>query len=249
MFVKICGTTSEEDALLSIALGADAVGFIFAPSKRQITASAVSDIIKRLPVDEVLTVGVFRDETPQRVVEQVLQSGVRAVQLHGSESKEDVEYIRSKLPLTIIKVLPAGSRDVKRSHKLGVDIVMLDAPNPGSGQVFDWNLASEVPDSVKLIIAGGLNPTNVVDVIEKVQPFGVDVASGVESAPGRKDPRKLREFIKNAKTAHESIAARKADALREVEREAEVVAITTEDVPPTRKESVLYDWQLEGDDE
>src|SRR4051812_4502212 len=98
MFVKICGTTSEEDALLAVALGADAVGFVLAPSKRQVTPEVVSDIVKRLP-PEILTVAVFRNESRDRVVDVALKTGVRAVQLHGFETPEDVAYIKSKLPL------------------------------------------------------------------------------------------------------------------------------------------------------
>jgi phosphoribosylanthranilate isomerase len=200
MFVKICGTTTEEDALLAVAMGADAVGFIMAPSPRQITAATASDIIKRMP-PEIMTVGVFRNETPQRVVEQVLQSGVRAVQLHGQEKPEEVEFIRSKLPLVIIKAFPAGDKDVRRADEFHADMVLLDAPSPGSGQVFDWRLADGVPDGVRLLLAGGLNTSNVTEAIEAVRPHGVDVVSGVESSPGKKDPRKLREFVKAAKEA------------------------------------------------
>jgi phosphoribosylanthranilate isomerase len=241
MFVKICGTTSEEDALLSVALGADAVGFIMAPSKRQVTASVVSDIVKRLPT-EVMTVGVFRGDDPKRIVEQVLTSGVRAVQLHGQESPEDVAFIRSKLPLTIIKVFPAGSSLVEKADEFHADVVMLDAPNPGSGQVFDWRLADGVPDGVKLLIAGGLNPLNVADAIESIQPWGVDVASGVEASPGRKDPRKLREFIKNARNAHERIT----EIAAEREQQQDAAAVET---PQRRSGSAVFDWETEGVDD
>jgi phosphoribosylanthranilate isomerase len=200
VFVKICGNTTEEDALLAVALGADALGFIFAPSPRQITPSAASDIIKRLP-NEVLTVGVFRNETPQRVIDAVMKSGVRGVQLHGMERPDDIRLIKSRLPLVTIKAFPAASPAVRRAGEYHADIVLLDAPSPGSGQVFDWRLAEGVPDGIRLLLAGGLNPENVADAIERVRPWGVDVVSGVEASPGRKDPRKLREFIQRAKDA------------------------------------------------
>jgi phosphoribosylanthranilate isomerase len=244
MFVKICGTTSEEDALLSVALGADAVGFIFAPSKRQVTATAVSDIVKRLP-PEVMTVGVFRDDDAQRVVDQVLASGVRAVQLHGQETRKDIEFIRSKLPLTIIKVVAAGSSQVQKADKYRADMVMLDAPNPGSGQVYDWRLADGVPDGVKLIIAGGLNPENVHAAIESVQPWGVDVATGVEASPGRKDPRKLREFIKNAKDAHQRIT----ELAQQRELQDDIAVVDEEPKNVRRDGSSVFDWELEGVDD
>lgn len=210
MFVKICGTTNEEDALLSVAMGADALGFIFAPSPRQIQAGLVEDIVKRIP-PEILTVGVFRNEPVDRVIEVVLKSGVRAVQLHGRETADDVRLIKSRLPLAVIKAFSAGSAEVRSADRYGADAVLLDAPSPGSGQVFDWRLAEGVPDRVRLMLAGGLDPDNVADAIEAVHPWGVDVASGVEATPGRKDPRKLREFIKRAKAAAPTIRQHRSD--------------------------------------
>jgi len=200
MFVKICGTTSEEDALLAVALGADALGFIFAPSPRQVAPALVADIVKRLP-PEVLTVGVFRNEMPSRLVDIVLETGVRGVQLHGSEGPDAITTIRSKLPLVMIKAIPAGHPEVRRAGRYKSDIVLLDAPSPGSGQVFDWRLAEGVPDGIRLMLAGGLGPENVAEAIEGVHPWGVDVVTGVEASPGRKDPVKLREFIRRAKEA------------------------------------------------
>lgn len=200
MFVKICGTTSEEDALLAVAMGADAVGFVFAPSPRQITPGRVSDIVKRLPPD-VLPVGVFRDESTARILEIVLATGVRGVQLHGREGPDVIATLKAKLPLIAIKAFAAGSSAVRQAAGYGADIVLLDAPNPGSGQVFDWRLAEGVPDGVRLMLAGGLDPDNVAEAIEAVHPWGIDVVSGVEVAPGRKDPRKLRAFVQRAKRA------------------------------------------------
>ena len=199
MFVKICGTTTEEDALLAVAMGADAIGFIFAPSPRQVHPAKVSDIVKRLP-PEILTVGVFRDEHPERVVEVVNQAGLKAAQLHGQESVEQSRWVRERVAITI-KAFPAGSRAVDRAMEYGSDVVMLDAPSPGSGQVFDWKLVDGVPPGARLLLAGGLTPENVTDAIGQAQPWGVDVVTGVESAPGRKDPTKLRKFIAAAKAA------------------------------------------------
>ncbi|MHB8506724.1 MAG: phosphoribosylanthranilate isomerase, partial [Acidimicrobiales bacterium] len=144
MIVKVCGTTNEDDALLSVALGADMLGFIFAPSPRQIAPQVASDIAKRLPADEVVPVGVFRDELPQRVVDIALRSGMRAVQLHGDETPEQTRWIRARVPM-VIKVFAAGDRRVARAREYGADVLMLDAPSPGSGRVFDWALAAEVP--------------------------------------------------------------------------------------------------------
>jgi phosphoribosylanthranilate isomerase len=193
VFVKVCGTTSEEDALLAVAMGADAVGFIFAPSRRQVAPGLVRDIVKRLP-PETLTVGVFRDEAPERVVEIVRATGLRAAQLHGHESPEQTRYVREHLPV-VFKVFSAGDPSVRRARDHGADAVMVDNEGGGSGQVFDWSLAEDVPGGVKLILAGGLGPDNVADAIRTVRPWGVDAASKLESSPGRKDPRKVRAFV------------------------------------------------------
>lgn len=199
MFVKICGVTNEEDALLAVALGADAVGFIFAPSPRQIAVQKVHDITRRLP-PEILTVGVFRDEHPRRVVEQVHAAGLKAAQLHGHESPGDVDEV-SRHVRTVIKAVAAGSVDASRADTFGASIVLLDAPAPGSGKVFDWRLVGDVPSGLTLMLAGGLDPDNVAAGIEIVDPWGVDVSSGVEREPGRKDPVKMRRFIEAARAA------------------------------------------------
>lgn len=210
MFVKICGTTSEEDALLSVALGADALGFIFAPSKRQVGVERAADIIKRLPPD-VLTVAVFRDETTERVLETVLKTGVKGVQLSGREGPEAIEAIRAKLPLFVIKGVSAASPSLARVQEFKADAVLVDAPSPGSGQVFDWRLAHNLPDG-RTILAGGLHPGNVAEAIETVKPWGVDLATGVEASPGVKDPTKLREFISRAKAAGAKLGDRRVSS-------------------------------------
>ena len=199
MFVKICGITNEDDALLAVALGADAIGFVFAPSVRQIAVQKVYDITRRLPSD-ILTVGVFRDEHPLRVIELVQASGVRAAQLHGHESPSDVRDV-SRHVRTVIKGVSAGSVDATRADEFGTRLILVDAPSPGSGNVFDWKLAGEVPEGVQVILAGGLTPDNVAAGISAVRPWGVDVSSGVESAPGRKDPLLMKRFIDTARAA------------------------------------------------
>jgi phosphoribosylanthranilate isomerase len=200
VFVKVCGTTSEEDALLAVAMGADAVGFIFAPSARQVAPALAGDIAKRLP-SEVLTVGVFRDQSPQRVVEIMEATGLRAAQLHGRETPEQAIWIRRRVRV-VIKVFSAGDPAVTDAASYGADIVMLDSEKTGSpGQVFDWRLAERVPAGQRLLLAGGLGPDNVADAIAQVNPWGVDAVSGLEREPGKKDPRKLRAFIAAAKGA------------------------------------------------
>ncbi len=211
MLVKICGITSEADALLAVGLGADAIGFVFAPSPRQVAPQAVRRIIERVP-PEILTVGVFRNEAKTRVVDIVNGIGLRGAQLHGDETAEDTSWVAQRIPFTI-KAFPVGHRNIGRIDEYGVETVLVDAPSPGSGEVFDWRLAEGVVDPARLIVSGGLHAGNVADAIAHLHPFGVDVSTGVESEPGRKDPRKVRAFVKAARAAAgEAIGDEDADA-------------------------------------
>ncbi len=199
MLVKICGITTEADALLAVALGADAVGFVFAPSPRQVSAQQTRRIIERVP-PEILTVGVFRNEAPARVVEIVNGIGLKAAQLHGDETTEQTKWVAERVPLTI-KAFPAGHPGISRIDDYGADLVLVDAESPGSGEVFDWRLAEGVVDPARLLVSGGLRAENVADAVAHLHPYGVDVSSGVESSPGRKDPVKLRAFVAAARAA------------------------------------------------
>ncbi|HXZ83326.1 MAG TPA: phosphoribosylanthranilate isomerase [Acidimicrobiales bacterium] len=209
MFVKICGVTNEEDALLAVAMGADAIGFVLAPSPRQVAIGAARDIARRLP-PEVITVGVFRDTLAQRVVDVVCQAGLRAAQLNGHESPEDVAYIAERVPLVIkaFGATPAALTDVSEYR---ADAVLVDAPAPGPGKVFDWRLAERMPRSHRLILGGGLDPGNVADAIRRLRPWGVDVSTGVETG-ARKDPRKVRTFLAEAHAALPVEEGRRAKA-------------------------------------
>ena len=199
MFVKICGVTNEEDALLAVAMGADAVGFIFAPSKRQVAATIARDIALRLP-PEILTIGVFRDESPKRVVDVINAAGLKGAQLHGHETPEQTRWVRARVPF-VVQGFTAGDPALDRADSYGADAILVDSPNPGTGQMFDWSLAEGAPIGRRVIMAGGLHPGNVADAINRVRPWGVDVATGVETEPGRKDARKVRDFIRNARAA------------------------------------------------
>jgi len=190
--------------LLCAAMGADAVGFIFAPSTSQVTPNRARDIAKRVP-NEVLTVGVFRNEAPERVVEIVNGAGLRAAQLHGHESIEDSLWIAERIPI-VIKSFGAGDPNIDRASQYGAAAVLVDNITPGSGEVFDWRLLDSSPGAAKLILAGGLNADNVADGIAQIGPWGVDAKSGVESEPGRKDPTKVRLFIRAARAAFIELA-------------------------------------------
>jgi phosphoribosylanthranilate isomerase len=209
MFIKICGITSEEDALLAVAMGATALGFVFAPSPRQIAPQVAADIVKRLPLEEVITVGVFRDAAPQRVSDVAHAAGLHAVQLHGHEPPEVAQWLGTRFPM-VIQGFAAGDARVRQAAEYGATAILLDAPNPGSAQVFDWSLAAEVPAGQRVIIAGGLDADNVAAAVERTRPWGVDVSSGVESSPGRKDAIKMRDFVKVARAALEAVSGEEA---------------------------------------
>lgn|GEM_PF-101596 len=198
MFVKICGITNEEDALLAVALGADCLGFNFVPgSVRRITPNAAQAIVRRLPHGTV-TVGVFKNESPEKIVSTVTQSGLSGAQLHGREPVSEVRWIRKRLPF-VIQAYSADDPQLASASNSPADILLLDAATPGSGNVFDWRLASNAPTGVRLMIAGGLNPDNITQAIEQLNPYGVDVATGVESSAGKKDAKKMQKFISLAK--------------------------------------------------
>jgi phosphoribosylanthranilate isomerase len=232
MFVKICGITNEEDALLATALDADALGFVFAPSRRQVKPDLVRDIVKRLP-GEVLTVGVFRNERPEHVVEIANRVGLHAVQLHGNEPLSEVRYIRERVQF-VIQAFAAGDPHLGAAENSPADVILIDSPDPGSGKVFDWRLAEGAPRGVKLLLAGGLTPENVGDAIRLVRPWGVDVSSGVEASPGHKDPRKLRRFVE---------AARGAEHDDEIDLSAEPLGRRDDD--DVAGVSRPWDWQLD----
>jgi phosphoribosylanthranilate isomerase len=159
----------------------------------------VYDITRRLP-PEILTVGVFRDDHPSRVIDIVHRSGVKAAQLHGHERPSDVAEVSAQVKW-VIKAFAAGSADARRANDFGTDLVIIDAASPGSGVMFDWSLAAEVPEGPRLILAGGLDPDNVASAVQQVRPWGVDVATGVEKSPGKKDPLKVKAFIERARSA------------------------------------------------
>lgn len=197
MFVKICGITNAEDALLAAGLGADAVGMVFAASSRRITQGEARDIVRRLP-SEVMPVGVFRDERRDRVASLANEIGLRAVQLHGNESPEDTRWVADRVPV-VIRAFSASDPALTRLDDYGRVWLLVDSATPGSGTTFDWSVLDALSLDRAFILAGGLGPDNVADAISDVGPWGVDVSSGVEASPGRKDPVRLRRFLAEAR--------------------------------------------------
>ncbi len=194
--VKVCGMTRVEDALKAVELGADAVGFIFyKKSPRAVTLGKARTIIKELP-PFVNRVGVFVNESAERINEIKEKLGLDLVQLHGDESPAFSKKIKSRV-LKAIRI--SDSSSLKELSKFSVDGFLLDTFHPGiyggTGKVFDWKLAKRAGKFGRIIVAGGLNQDNVAEAISKARPYGVDVCSGVEKIPGIKDFKKLRAFL------------------------------------------------------
>jgi phosphoribosylanthranilate isomerase len=200
LFIKISGITSEEDALFSVGLGASAVGFEFALGERQIGVSTAHDIVRRLPAG-VVSVGVFRNELPQRVVEIANTIGLGAVQIDGAISGDELSYITERVN-TVLRMVPDGAD--KLVLWSGVDYLVLPDADEHQALADALEQLSDSGPRVPLIASGGLSPTNVIDVVQNFPVFGVDVRAGVESAPGVKDPVRLGEFIANARWAYEN---------------------------------------------
>jgi phosphoribosylanthranilate isomerase len=199
--VKICGVTRLEDALAAARLGADALGFNFWPrSKRFVAPAAAGEIVRSLPAG-VATFGIFVDPTRDEVLAALDASGVAAVQLHGDESPA----LCASLPVPVVKAIRVeDGRSLAQLASYEVRAFLLDAPSPGyggSGASFDWTLAAAVASELPILLAGGLRPENVAEAVRTVRPLGVDVASGVESAPGVKDLARMALFIRLAREA------------------------------------------------
>jgi len=201
--VKICGITNTRDAHLALEYGADALGFVFYPeSPRAVSPEMARDIIGSLP-PFISTVGLFVNETIDRVREIRRISGVDLVQLHGDETPETV----SALGPGVIKVIRVrGAESFADLDRYQPRAFLLDAHHDvlfgGTGLRFDWDLAQWI-DDFPVIVAGGLRPDNVAEAIRRTHAYGVDVSSGVEARPGIKDPALLKAFIHNAKHAPE----------------------------------------------
>jgi len=192
--IKICGITEFEDARDAALLGADAIGLNFYPSSpRYIDPARAAKIIERLP-PFVTTVGIFVNHPdPQNVEDFAVSVGLHAVQLHGSETPDYCSMIQRVKVIKSFRVDSAFRVDTLRSYGSGT--FLLDGCSPGTGSSFTWDRAFGANAFGSIIIAGGLNPENVAHAIGTLHPFGVDVASGVESKPGKKDYEKMRRFI------------------------------------------------------
>ncbi len=201
--VKICGITNVEDAGLAVEAGADVLGFIFyEQSRRCVAPDRAAEIISTVP-PFIFKIGVFVDEDPKKILQTVNNCRLDGIQLHGSESPEFCAGFRRR----VIKGLrPQRPEEVERIADYKVDALLLDSYHPemmgGTGSTFDWELAVAAKMFGRpVILSGGLNPENVAEAVRLVKPYAVDVASGVESFHGKKDPEKMRNFIEQARWA------------------------------------------------
>jgi phosphoribosylanthranilate isomerase len=232
MWIKICGNTNLEDAQLAARLGADAIGFVFAPSPRQVTLAQVAAITPHLPA-HVERVGVFSSRDAEQIEAIAIEAGLTTVQLHGGLDEALARKLDEKFKgsVRIIQTLhwPVGQPSphaptnpatdspaallavqIERIARLRLtDRILIDskvgAAMGGTGIAFDWTAArtlfASATTGVNLIVAGGLTPQNVEQAIDRLKPWGVDVSSGVEASPGRKDPALLSRFLQNARAA------------------------------------------------
>lgn len=201
--VKICGITNLDDAMAAVDFGADALGFVFFKgSPRYISQEGAGAIIRRLP-SFITTVGVFVNESIDRIEDAIELTGIDVVQLHGDEPPEMCNL--SRRVIKAIRVKSLESLDPLKNYKDMVSAFLLDTFTPdtfgGTGQRFNWDIAADAKQFGRIILAGGLTPDNIANAIRQVRPYGVDVSSGVEEKKGKKDHPKLKLFIERAKIA------------------------------------------------
>ncbi|PWW17513.1 phosphoribosylanthranilate isomerase [Cytobacillus oceanisediminis] len=200
MKVKICGIKDIKTALSAIESGADALGFVFAQSKRRIAPEEAGEIIRQLPED-LLKVGVFVNETKENIEKIVEITGINVIQLHGDETPE----FSGQFSIPVIKALSVGSEeDLSKLDEYSSEYFLLDSPKGkyrgGNGVSFDWSILNDKQFlDKKIILAGGLNPDNVAEGIKTANPYMVDVSSGVETE-GKKDLGKIKRFIDKARS-------------------------------------------------
>ncbi len=201
--IKICGITNKEDALMCVESGADALGFVFyEKSPRFLSSDAAADIVKALP-PFVTTVGVFVNQSHEAIMDVAHRVGLDCVQLHGDEGVEDCRALSALRPIKAFRIKDAEDLRGIEAYSGLVSALLLDTrvegAYGGTGRGFDRHLALPVKQYGRVILSGGLTPDNVVEAVKMVEPYGVDVSTGVESKPGRKDPLKVRRFIENIK--------------------------------------------------
>ena len=200
--VKVCGIKEPGDARVAADAGADAIGLVFAQSPRQVSVEEAQEVTAALP-EGILKVGVFVDAEPEEVLRIAHEVGLDYAQLHGDEDPETVAAIRGS-GLGVIKALRVRNAEVLAAvERYEADLFLLDAwsvkARGGTGERFDWGLATSLKGRDNILVSGGLNPENVREAIEFFEPYGVDASSSLEERPGKKDGERVRRFVSAAK--------------------------------------------------
>jgi len=206
VWIKVCGITNSEDALAAAELGADAIGFVFAPSPRQVSPEVAREIIQTLP-PLVRTVGVFVDENPERVASITDLCDLDLLQFHGKETVSDCKRFGRRV-IKAIRVKDEDDLEVCSEYVDVVEAFLLDTyvagQSGGTGITFDWSIAHNARKYGRIILAGGLSPDNVAAAIRMAEPYAVDASSGLEQRPGVKDHDKMARFIQAVRQAGKS---------------------------------------------
>ena len=203
LFVKICGVTNAHDAMCALESGADAIGFNFYPSSKRFILPEQAGEISKVLDDSILRVGVFVNPAREYVNATLRKLALNVIQFSGNEMPDDVSGYRRQ----VFKAIHIKGVESLAAMKLyGVDAFLLDTHRlgefGGTGETFDWDVARKAKQFGKVILAGGLTPANVSAAVRLADPYGVDVSSGVESRPGIKDHKKIKDFIRHARKEH-----------------------------------------------
>jgi phosphoribosylanthranilate isomerase len=204
VFVKVCGLKTDWAVAAAVEASADAIGFVLTESTRQIDPLIAGRLAARVP-GHILTVGVFNGVRPAAAARVAADAGLRAVQVHGAFGREDYAEVANGSLLVIRAISQSGS-DEYQTGAYGESILLIDAPVPGSGRPWVWSEIDRRRPAGRWLLAGGLNPGNVRAAINQARPWGVDASSGMESAPGVKDPALIRAFVLAAQSAASGLA-------------------------------------------
>jgi phosphoribosylanthranilate isomerase len=194
--IKICGIKNLQDAIFAVDYGADAIGFVFAKSIRKVSKEKARAIVRKLP-PFVTTVGLFVNETAEDIEAACRYCGLDAIQLHGNEPPNIINELKDFKTIKAFRI--QNERDIIPIKKYKPNAILLDGYSEnqmgGTGTSFDWKIVKKLKTSIPIIVAGGLTHLNVSQAIKIVNPYGVDVSSGVESTPGQKDKKLIKKFI------------------------------------------------------
>lgn len=202
MLVKICGITTLEEIDYINELKPDYTGFVFAESKRKVNIENGKELLKALDKD-IKSVGVFRNNTKEYIIEVIENIPLDIIQLHGDEDNDFINYLKDKTNCEVWKAVGIKNKeDLIKAKDFNVETLLLDGSNPGSGELFPWEYLKEIDVNKRFFIAGGINEENVLEAMENVNPYGVDTSSGVETIENgirKKDKEKIKRLIKKVR--------------------------------------------------